>query len=68
MALYFLSILVGLSLVFASNDEWDNQMIEDAKALKDEFGINWWNLLNAELTCCPINTDEASCNAEGHAN
>ena len=61
MALYVLSVTVGLSLVFASDD---NQMLQAAKALKDEFGDDWWNLLSADVNCCSRNTDEQSCNAE----
>ena len=36
-----------------------------AEIMEEEIGINCWNILNADATCCPGNANQGSCNAEG---
>lgn len=36
-----------------------------AKAMEQEIGINWWNVLKAEVTCCPQHSSESDCLNEG---
>ena len=31
----------------------------------EEIGIDWWNILNADATCCPGHTSEVDCLNEG---
>ena len=69
MCILSILLLLFTSIVSAEgNDNNYNQIMLASDVLIKEFGINWYNILNAEITCCPYNYDQESCEREGGAN
>ena len=63
------SFYLTLILIRIALGNSDNEISpETINNLKEEFGANWEDILHPEYTCCPVYTDEASCNAEAGSN
>ena len=63
--LLLLLLIIICSLVYGEEKAYTYL---SAKVMEEEIGIDWWNILNAELSCCNSHTNEVDCLNEGGSN